>query len=77
MDDEEWTEYKDEYTRLNKTQLMQESRIFGDTKINNKKCTDLLSKVVYLLNQGETFADKDKSEIFFNTTKLFHGNADV
>jgi coatomer protein complex subunit gamma len=53
---------------------MQESRIFNETKLNTKKCIDLLSKIIYLLNQGEEFAPNEKTEMFFNVTKLFFSN---
>ena len=52
---------------------MQETRIFNEKKLNVKKCIDVLSKIIYLLNQGEEFAQNEKSEMFFNVTKLFMG----
>ena len=44
-------EYKDEYTKLDKSALVQDCRLFNETKINAKKCIDLLNKICFLLNQ--------------------------
>lgn len=30
-----------------------------------------MNKVIFLLNQGQDFADNEKSQLFFNVTKLF------
>jgi coatomer protein complex subunit gamma len=65
------SEYKDAYSNLSKSQLVQESKIFNDKQLNEKKCIDLLNKVIFLLNQGEVFAEVEKSGLFFNVTKLF------
>ena len=82
------SEYRDAYSNLNKTSLAQNSKIFNDRKLNDKECTDLLNKVIFLLNQvsnyltrvnlmfvqGESFPDLEKSSMFFNVTKLFATN---
>jgi hypothetical protein len=65
------SEYKDAYSSLNKSALVQESNIFNDKTLKEKKCIDLLNKVIFLLNQGQDFADNEKSQLFFNVTKLF------
>jgi hypothetical protein len=65
------SEYKDAYSNLNKSALVQESNIFNDKQLKDKKCIDLLNKVIFLLNQGQDFADNEKSQLFFNVTKLF------
>ena len=64
-------EYRDAYSNLNKSALVQESNIFNDKVLKEKKCIDLLNKIIFLLNQGVEFADNEKSQIFFNVTKLF------
>jgi hypothetical protein len=65
------SEYKDAYSNLSKSALVQESNIFNDKQLKEKKCIDLLNKVIFLLNQGEVFAENEKSQLFFNVTKLF------
>lgn len=64
-------EYKDAYSSLSKSALVQESNIFNDKTLKEKKCIDLLNKVIFLLNQGQVFAENEKSQLFFNVTKLF------
>lgn len=56
---------------LDKSTVLQESRSFNDTPINTKKCTQILSKVLYLLNQGTHFGTTEATEAFFAMTKLF------
>jgi hypothetical protein len=43
-------EYKDAYSNLSKSALVQESNIFNDKTLKEKKCIDLLNKVIFLLN---------------------------
>ena len=74
--DEDGSEYQDAYTSLskNKSSLAQESVAFNDKTINEKKCVELLNKIIFLLNQGEEFAEQEKTSMFFNVTKLFQCN---
>ena len=44
-------DYKDEYTKLSKSKLVQDCRHFNDTKVKPKICIDLLNKSIFLLNQ--------------------------
>ena len=46
------SEYKDAYSNLNKSALVQESNIFNDKTLKEKKCIDLLNKIIFMLNQG-------------------------
>jgi len=55
------SEYKDAYSNLNKSALVQESNIFNDKTLKEKKCIDLLNKIIFLLNQGQIFAENEKS----------------
>ena len=43
-------EYNDAYSNLNKSQLVIESKVFNEKQISEKKCVDLLNKVIFLLN---------------------------
>ena len=52
----DFIDYKDEYTRISKSTLVQEaSKIFNEAKINPKKCIEVLNKIIYLLNQVRIF----------------------
>jgi coatomer subunit gamma len=81
--DEGDSEYRDAYTNLSKTNLVQQSKIFNEKKLKDSECTDLLNKIIFLLNQvsllnntcqGDDFPETMKSSMFFNVTKLFQTN---
>ncbi|XP_059056604.1 coatomer subunit gamma-2 [Achroia grisella] len=59
------------YQNLDKTIVLQEARYFNQTPVNPRKCCLILSKILYLLNQGEKFTTQEATEGFFATTKLF------
>jgi coatomer subunit gamma len=40
---------------------VQESNIFNEKTLKEKKCIDLLNKIIFLLNQGVEFAENEKS----------------
>ncbi|SGY80461.1 BQ5605_C008g05393 [Microbotryum silenes-dioicae] len=54
-----------------KTTVIQEARVFNETPISPRKCRILLTKIVYLLNVGETFGSQEATTLFFGVTKLF------
>lgn len=56
---------------IDKSTVLQETRIFNDTPINTRKCIQVLSKVLYLMNQGIHFGTTEATETFFAMTKLF------
>jgi hypothetical protein len=45
------SEYRDAYTNLSKTNLVQQSKIFNEKKLKDAECSDLLNKIIFLLNQ--------------------------
>ncbi|KAG9057734.1 coatomer subunit gamma [Serendipita sp. 407] len=55
----------------NKITIIQEARIFNESPVNPRKCRTLLTRIVYLLYTGETFATHEATSLFFGTTKLF------
>lgn len=59
------------FQNLDKTTLLQESRYFNSTPVNPKRCIQILTKIIYLLNQGEKLTTQEATDIFFATTKLF------
>lgn len=59
------------FKNLDKTTLLQEARYFNSTPVNPKKCIHILTKILYLLNQGEKLTTQEATDIFFATTKLF------
>ena len=59
------------FHNLEKTVVLQETRLFNETPINPKKCGHILTKMLYLLNQGESIGTTEATEAFFAMTKLF------
>ncbi|CAH1784771.1 unnamed protein product [Owenia fusiformis] len=59
------------FFNLEKTSVLQEARTFNDTPINPRKCCHILTKILYLLNQGEHIGTTEATETFFAMTKLF------
>ncbi|XP_068235109.1 coatomer subunit gamma-2-like [Palaemon carinicauda] len=62
------------YHCVDKTSVLQEARVFNETPVNVKRSTHVLTKILYLLNQGETLATKEATDAFFAMTKLFQSN---
>lgn len=48
-----------------------QARAFNDTPINARKCSLILSKLLYLRQQGETIGRTEATEAFFAVTKLW------
>ncbi|KIY98909.1 Coatomer subunit gamma-1 [Monoraphidium neglectum] len=69
-EDEYETEYSPFYG-IEKGAVLQEARIFHDPNLDPRRCSQVITKLLYLLNQGETFTKKEASEVFFAATKLF------
>ncbi|XP_063545468.1 coatomer subunit gamma-like [Cydia strobilella] len=59
------------YQNLDKTIVLQESRYFNESSVHPRKCTHILSKILFLLNQGEKLTTQEATDAFFATTKLF------
>ncbi|XP_022234637.2 coatomer subunit gamma [Drosophila obscura] len=59
------------YQNLEKTSVLQETRTFNETPVNARKCIHILTKILYLINQGETLAPREATDCFFAMTKLF------
>lgn len=50
---------------------MLQARAFNDTPINARKCTLILTKLLYLRQQGESIGRNEATEAFFAVTKLW------
>lgn len=60
-----------QYRNADKTSVLQETRMFNETPVNARKCTRVLTKILYLLNQGEVLVSREATDCFFAMTKLF------
>lgn len=59
------------YQNLDKTIVLQEARYFNETPVHPRKCSHILTKILFLLNQGEKLSTQEATDVFFATTKLF------
>ncbi|EEC16547.1 coatomer gamma subunit, putative, partial [Ixodes scapularis] len=59
------------FHNLEKTSVLQEARTFNETPVHPRKCAEILTKILYLLNQGEALGTTEATEAFFAMTKLF------
>ncbi|XP_018425157.1 PREDICTED: coatomer subunit gamma-1 [Nanorana parkeri] len=62
------------FQHLEKSSVLQEARLFNETPINPRKCAHILTKILYLINQGEHMGATEATEAFFAMTKLFQSN---
>ncbi|CAH8380228.1 unnamed protein product [Eruca vesicaria subsp. sativa] len=56
---------------IEKGAVLQEARVFNDAQVDPRRCSQVITKLLYLLNQGESFTKKEATEVFFSVTKLF------
>eukprot|EP00850_Spirogloea_muscicola_P021555 SM000253S09044 [mRNA] locus=s253:58045:64400:- [translate_table: standard] len=59
---------------IEKGAVLQEARVFNDPQLDARRCAQVITKLLYLLNQGETFTKVEATEVFFSVTKLFQSN---
>ena len=64
----------DIFSNVTKASILQECKCFNESQINDRKCKILLSRLIYLINQGEKFTEAESSMLFFSITKLFQSN---
>ncbi|KAF1896632.1 hypothetical protein Lal_00034331 [Lupinus albus] len=65
---------EDEYSPflgIEKGGVLQEARVFNDPQLDARRCSQVITKLLYLLNQGESFSKVEATEVFFSVTKLF------
>ncbi|XP_077120555.1 coatomer subunit gamma-2 [Ranitomeya variabilis] len=72
--DEEAGSGSNPFQNLEKSAVLQEARLFNETPINPRRCLHILTKILYLLNQGEHFGTMEATEAFFAMTRLFQSN---
>ncbi|KAI4375707.1 hypothetical protein MLD38_013544 [Melastoma candidum] len=69
-DHDEEVEYSPFYG-VEKGSVLQEARVFNDPQLDPKRCSQVTTKLLYLLNQGDVFTQRESTEVFFAVTKLF------
>jgi len=69
--DEDMDEEVSPWADVRKSSVLQESRLFQASQLNASKCTLVLTKLLYLINTGETLTNEEAVDMFFAVTKLF------
>ncbi|KAM7479292.1 hypothetical protein LguiA_027505 [Lonicera macranthoides] len=69
-DRDEEAEYSP-FLGIEKGAVLQEARVFNDPQLDPRRCSQVITKLLYLLNQGESFTKVEATEVFFAVTKLF------
>lgn len=49
---------------IEKGAVLQEARVFNDAQVDPRRCSQVITKLLYLLNQGESFT-KVSFQFFF------------
>mmetsp|Transcript_10886 Transcript_10886/g.16232 ORF Transcript_10886/g.16232 Transcript_10886/m.16232 type:complete len:880 (+) Transcript_10886:60-2699(+) len=57
---------------LQKNAVLHEAKRFNDKQISARTCSEVLTKIMYLIIQGEEFSSDEISQVFFRVTKLFN-----
>ena len=65
------------YANLEKTAVLQEARVFNETPVNPRKCSQILAKILFMINRGETLGTREATECFFAITRLFQSKDPV
>ena len=58
------------FAGLQKSTVLQDSRCFNDRELNPRKCIGILTKILWLLSQGDKLTAIETTDIFFGVTKL-------
>ena len=66
-DEEDYSPFKG----IKKNQVLQEIKQFNLTPIAPRACCNTLTRIMYLVQQGEAFSKEENTNIFFSATKLF------
>jgi coatomer protein complex subunit gamma len=55
---------------MQKSAVLQDCRCFNDREINPRRVMTILTKILWLLSQGDTLTRSETTEVFFGVTKL-------
>mmetsp|Transcript_24638 Transcript_24638/g.60544 ORF Transcript_24638/g.60544 Transcript_24638/m.60544 type:complete len:733 (+) Transcript_24638:239-2437(+) len=56
---------------IEKGAVLQEARCFNESQLDARRCQQVITKLLYLCNQGDSFTKTEATEVFFSVTKLF------
>jgi len=55
---------------LQKSAVLQDCRCFNDRELNPRRCCAIITKILWLLSQGDKLTAHETTEVFFGVTKL-------
>ena len=67
----EGLEEENPFANLQKSSVLHESKVFNSSPLDTRQCCDVLTKMLYLLHQGESLSAEEATGLFFGVTKLF------
>jgi len=70
-DEDEYEEMYSPFYGIEKGAVLQEVRLFNEPQPSSRGCAQIISKLLYLQNQGEVYSKEEASKVFFAVTKLF------
>eukprot|EP01063_Lacrimia_lanifica_P005093 TRINITY_DN1290_c0_g1_i1.p1 TRINITY_DN1290_c0_g1~~TRINITY_DN1290_c0_g1_i1.p1 ORF type:complete len:892 (+),score=428.74 TRINITY_DN1290_c0_g1_i1:80-2677(+) len=62
------------FAGLDKSSVVQDTKVFAASSISEKKCQAAMVKLLYLGARGETLTASEATDIFFGATKLFQSS---
>ena len=57
---------------IEKGAVLQEARCFNESQLDARRCQQVITKLLYLCNQGDTFTKVIKQQFQSNTLRLAH-----
>jgi len=71
--DDDYDDYESysPFAYIDKSAVVQECKVFHAPEIDPDQCTELLTKILYLMHQGSSFTGEECTNLFFGITKLF------
>lgn len=75
VDDDDYnTQQRNPYDNLRLNVVLNDSKCFGDKELSIYKCSQVIIKLLWLLQHGEKLNSEEATDLFFRTTKLFQSN---
>ena len=65
------------FSDLEKATVLQECRVFSDSKVvteSPRKWSQLITKLLHIVTQGDAMSSSEVTEVFFGVTKLFQSS---
>jgi coatomer protein complex subunit gamma len=56
---------------IQKNAVLHEANVFNESVIHPEQCVGVLTRIMFLLIQGEVFSSDEATKVFFSVTKLF------